>query len=148
MIATIDVRTDTASARQIAAHLNRCDPAFLALLSQRVEIGGYAAKIVAHAKRLEAWSDGNLIGLVAIYCNDQQHRVAHITSVSVESAAARQGIATNLLRRGIAFAGCRGMREISLEVAGDNIAAIELYTKCGFVLAPASGRFVTMTLRL
>jgi ribosomal protein S18 acetylase RimI-like enzyme len=41
-----------------------------------------------------------------------------------------------------------GIRQVSLEVASDNIPAIRLYEKCGFVAGKAKTPFVTMDLYL
>lgn len=148
MIATIDYRSDTASAQQVAAHFTRCDAAFLTLLRQRVEIGDYANKIVNKARRLEAWSDSGMIGLVAVYCNDHENHVAHITSVTVEYEWTRKGIASNLIRRCVALANSCGMRKLSIEVADSNTAAISLYGKFGFVRGAVNGQFISMALKL
>jgi ribosomal protein S18 acetylase RimI-like enzyme len=40
------------------------------------------------------------------------------------------------------------MKKISLEVARDNVPAIKLYEKNGFVLGRANGAFINMELQL
>jgi ribosomal protein S18 acetylase RimI-like enzyme len=133
-----------ASAAQIADHLLRCDADFIPPLSGRVEINDYARKIASKATRFEAWSGGTLVGLVAAYCNDQESRIAYITSVSVLRAWTGKDIAARLMSRCIEHAKASGMRQISLEVAGDNAPAIKLYKNSGFKISNTGTPSVTM----
>ena len=132
MNATVDYLSNTASVAEIAAHLACCDTRFVPPLSGRTEIPAYAVKIAGHANRYEAWAGDCLVGLVAAYGNDPLQRMAYVTSVSVLSAWAGQGIAATLLARCLEHAKALGLRGVQLEVAADNAAAIRLYRKHGF----------------
>lgn len=125
-------RTSTANAGRIAEHLRLCDAQFAPRLSTRVDIGEYAQKIADRAVRFEAWSQGSLIGLVAAYADDVAHRIAFITSVSVSTGWTGLGIGTRLMRDCIEYAKLNGMREVHLDVAAGQTAAVRLYEKCGF----------------
>lgn len=59
--------------------------------------------------------------------------VAEVAFVSVLAPARRRGIARQLMTRAMADARKVGYRDILLEVADDNIAAIALYEQIGFV---------------
>lgn len=144
----IEFLLNKASAAQIAEHLLRCDADFVPPLSGRVEIRDYAQKIASKATRFEAWTGGTLVGLVAAYCNDQEKRIAYITSVSVLKAWSGKGIAAGLVGQCVEHAKASGMRQVSLEVAGDNAPAIKLYEKSGFVAGKANAPLVTMNLYL
>lgn len=148
MSAEVEYLSNKASAAQIADHLLSCDADFVPPLSGRVEIRDYARKIASKGTRFEAWSGGTLVGLVAAYCNDQEKRIAYITSVSVLRAWAGKGIAARLMKQCIEHAKAAGMRRISLEVASDNAPAIRLYEESGFVMDKASAPFGTMNLWL
>jgi ribosomal protein S18 acetylase RimI-like enzyme len=139
---------NSASAAQIAAHLARCDSRFVPRLSARVDIAAYAAKIAAHAVRFEAWSGGELIGLVAAYCNDAACGAAFITSVSVLEAWSGAGIAAALVRRCCGYAKLQALGRLRLEVAAGNAGAIRLYENCGFSIAERSASWLTMTIDL
>jgi GNAT superfamily N-acetyltransferase/SAM-dependent methyltransferase len=136
-----------ASEPEIADLLTRCDPCFVPPLSGRVEIGSYAQKIVGKATRFEAW-DGTLVGLLAIYCNDDEDRVAYITSISVLPAWWRRGVASGLLERCLEHAREQGFRRIELEVDRANVGAVKLYGKYGFTIDRASKRAVIMRLNV
>ena len=148
MSTAVEYRLNNASAEQIAEHLLRCNTDFLPLLSGRVNIKDYAQKIVSKATRFEAWSGGMLVGLVAAYCNDQEKRIAYITSVSVMNERAGKGIAARLMKQCIEYVKASGMRQVSLEVAESNAPAIRLYEKIGFVIGKANAPFVGLDLFL
>jgi ribosomal protein S18 acetylase RimI-like enzyme len=148
MIESVEYRLNRASESEIADHLLCCDADFVPPLSGRVEIKNYAQKIVSKATRFEAWLDGALVGLVAVYCNDYEKCVAYISSVSVLKAWAGKGIATRLITQCIKHVQASGMGQVSLEVAVNNIPATKLYEKSGFVAGKADTPFVTMNLYL
>ena len=148
MSESFEYRLNTASEAEITEHLLRCDADFVPPLSGRVEISDYAQKIASKATRFEAWSGGLLVGLVALYCNDQEKRIAYITSVSVLREWSGKGIAAHLMKQCIEHVRTAGMLQISLEVASDNASAISLYEKSGFVACMANEPFVTMDLYL
>lgn len=144
----IEYQLNKASEAEIAEHLARCDSDFIPPLSGRIEIKIYAKKLASKATRFEAWSDTTLVGLVAVYCNDQVNRVAYITSVSVLREWLQNGIATRLIGQCIAHAKTLEMRQISLEVGEANFGAIKLYEKNGFMLGKINAPLVTMNLLL
>lgn len=148
MSAAIRYLFNAASADQIAAHLSLCDAEFVPPLSGRVEIENYARKIASKAIRLEAWSGGTLVGLVAVYCNDMEKGIAYITSVSVLREWTGKRVAGQLLSRCIEYAKTSGMQQLSLEVADANAPAIKLYEGSGFVVGKTNPPFVTMHLQL
>lgn len=144
----VEFGLNKASEAQIAEHLLRCDAGFVPPLSDRVEIDDYAKKIASKAMRFEAWAGDVLIGLVAAYCNDQEQRIAYITSVSVLLEWTGYGIAVSLMKRCIEHAKALGMLQISLDVACDNAPAVRLYEKTGFVAVKVNAPFVTMEIYL
>jgi ribosomal protein S18 acetylase RimI-like enzyme len=145
---SVEYVLNKASEADIAEHLSNCDADFIPALSSRVEINDYAKKITRKATRFEAWSGRTLVGMVAAYCNDQEGSIAYITSVSVLKAWKGKGIALKLLKQCIEHAKGSGMRQISLEVASDNMPAIGLYEKNGFVADKANAQFICMNLYL
>lgn len=148
MTAVVEYLSNKACAVEMAEHLRLCDADFMPTLSDRVDINDYALKILSKAMRFEAWSSGELVGLVAAYCNDQEKRIAYITSVSVLKEWTGKGIAACLISRCIKHVKTLGLVQICLEVASDNTPAIRLYEKSGFVAGNANAPFVTMNLYL
>jgi len=148
MSVAVEYLSNKASETEIAEHLSRCDADFVPPLGGRVELSAYAQKIASRATRFEAWSNGALVGLVAAYCNDEDKRVAYITSVSVLKTWIGRGIAKRLLSQCIEHAKISGMLQISLEVASDNAPAVNLYEENGFVAGKENAPFISMTLSL
>lgn len=148
MSTTVEYRSNKASEAEIAEHLTCCDASFVPPLSTRVEINVYAKKIAGKAERFEAWDDGKLVGLLAVYCNDEGTRSAFITSVSVLPAWSGNGIATRLVDQCVEHSHASGIRQINLEVASGNDPAVHLYTKRGFVAGESNAQFVSMRLHL
>ncbi|HEY6489982.1 MAG TPA: GNAT family N-acetyltransferase [Terracidiphilus sp.] len=119
-------------------------------MSSRVEIKAYAHKIYAHGLRFEAWAEGSLIGLVAMYCNRLHQPWAYITNVSVVLGASPPAahIASQLLERGIGYLREHQFERVDLEVDRDNNRAVRLYERHGFVTNATSGSTLLMRLEL
>jgi len=148
MTGTIEFTVNLASEEEIFRHIEDCDARFLPVLSGRVNLSDYAARIRSRAIRVEAWTGDLLVGLLAVYCNDQQNRLAYITSVSVLDQWTGKGIASRLLKDAIKQARQVGMRRIRLEVGRDNQTAIRLYKKFDFVEAGREKELLIMTREL
>lgn len=133
-----------ASDSELARHLSCCDSNFMPPLSARREIIDYSRKISSKATRFEAWAGDSLVGLVAAYCNDHKTLAVYITNVSVLKERMGEGIAAYLMTKCVEHARALGMRQICLEVASNNIPAINLYKKIGFVAENENGPFVSM----
>ncbi|MBN8507201.1 MAG: GNAT family N-acetyltransferase [Burkholderiales bacterium] len=146
MEAGVVVARNRADAAEVGAHLRACDASFVPPLSERVELGAYAAKIVSRAERFEAWSGDRLAALVAAYCNEPERRTAFITSVSVLPSFQVCGLASRLLQASVAHVRLAGFERIELEMDARNSAALALYRRHGF--AVASTREHTLILQL
>jgi ribosomal protein S18 acetylase RimI-like enzyme len=140
----VKLARNTAGHDQIADHFAGCslEPA----LARRID-GAYVDKLLARAERFEAWDDGALVGLVAVYGNDPEALRAFVTMVSVTRSHTGRGIATTLLEAAIELCAVRGFARIELEVSPGSPAA-GLYRRLGFVEVPAAAGAATMTLRL
>lgn len=137
MNATVEYFHNTASLRAITEHLLRCDPDFVPRLSHRVQIKDYAEKIEKRAMRFEAWSRGTLVGMLAVYFNFPEDSFGFITNVSVLRNWTGRGIAACMLEQCVQHARSLGLHGIQLEVGCDNLPAIGLYAKIGFVASGA-----------
>jgi ribosomal protein S18 acetylase RimI-like enzyme len=124
---------DTAGPEEIARHLVACDATFQPRLSDRVDLADYARKLAQNATRFEAWSDGRLIGLVAVYCNAADRGTAFVSNVSVDPGHTRQGIARLLMQSCIGHVCGLAFKRLSLEVDPAAVAAVRLYHALGFV---------------
>ena len=128
----MSILKNTASEELLAQYLRDCDALFRPKLSMQVVIADYAQKLIDNAERFEAWSGGDLVGLVAAYINDPSRRAAYITSVSILAPWQGTGLASKLLALCIREVQAAAFSSISLEVASTNASAISLYERHGF----------------
>ena len=123
-------KINTTSADTIFKHLNHCNNQFVPALSTRVSLEAYAKKMVNCAILFEAWADEKLIGMVAMYLNEQKN--GYITNVSVYDEYGGKGIAKQIFVNLMEYAKANNISEIKLEVSEINIPAINLYKNFGF----------------
>jgi ribosomal protein S18 acetylase RimI-like enzyme len=134
------IKQNTSSANDIFNHLLVCDKDFVTQLQSRIDINVYSQKLHDKAIRFEAWDQNKLIGLVAMYQNDD---FCFISNVSVDSKYEHQGIASQLLM--IATQNANNS-PIKLEVHSNNKTAIHIYTKMGFIISHLNDDYITMEL--
>ena len=145
MIDLIEYKLNRATELEVLSFLLFCDEDFVPPLSTRVDLAVYAKKLTRHAILYESWSGGDLIGLVAMYCNKETNS-AFISNVNVKQKFARYGIASELVRRSIEHASSSGMQQVTLQVAISNLKAIKLYEKIGFDFFSESASTMNMSL--
>ena len=133
MTQAVEIRRNSANHDVLVSHLSRCDPDFVPRLSIRVTIDEYATKLEQSADRFEAWVSDQLVGVVAMYCNDPLLAEAFVTSVSVDPVARHQGVARQLLDHALEHAAGLGFRRAALEVDRANEPAMALYSRAGFI---------------
>lgn len=148
MIQAADFAQNTADDRQIAAHLRACDSSFALPLSLRTDIDDYARKLVCHADRFEAWADGLLVGLLAVYCNAPDRQTAFVSSVSTLPAWRGRGIASRLLANCLNHVRNLGFADIELEIGKGDTRAENLYRRHNFVALKVEGPTARMRLDL
>ena len=148
MSGLIDFCLNQATMEEIAEHLSRCDSNFVPPLSDRIKLSDYAHKIVSKAVRCEGWATSELVGLVAVYCNDIESKVAYITSVSVLPEWQGVGLASELLGRCLRQVKELGFKSIELEVDKGNGSALRLYKRQGFEIDTVNNGAAIMRLMI
>jgi ribosomal protein S18 acetylase RimI-like enzyme len=127
----LTIRVDQATAREIEDHLFESRSDFMPPLGERVDIPAYARKLERAAATYEAWRAGSVVGLIALY-RDDDARTAFISNVSVSPPLRARGVARLLLGRVLEDADAWGYRSIQLEVDPANLPALRLYRHAGF----------------
>lgn len=143
---TVDYALGMSGVVEVAMHLQSCNGSFVPPLSSRVDIGEYAEKIASKAQRFEAWANGKMVGLVAMYCNAPDQDKAFITSVSVLPSWQGHGLASRLMGNAIDYVREAGIARIELEVDNGNAAAIAMYGRQGFETLGFRGASLIMAL--
>ena len=129
---SLTYRVNAGVASDIENHLLACDEQYVPPLSMRLSIPEYSAKLLACADRFEAWSDSELVGLVAGYMNSPDGQTSHISNVSVVADWQGKGLATNLIKLFNEQARDLGFSRVKLEVNANNQQAMRLYDRLGF----------------
>ena len=135
-------KINTASEDSVLTHLNHCNNQFVPSLSTRVSLKAYAKKLTNYALLFEGWSNEKLIGMVAMYLNEQKQ--GYITNVSVYSEYSGKGIAKEIFANLIEFAKANKISEIKLEVSIFNNPAISLYKNFGFEILEEKNNQIIM----
>ena len=115
-------------------------------MDKRVNIEEYSKKLFANSVTFEAWTDKIIIGLIAAYFNDTINKTGYITTVSLMKGYMGSGIASELMILCLGYAKRYNFKEINLEVHKDNIKAIRLYHKFGFLDYENKDEFILMKL--
>lgn len=121
-------KDNSADHTAIFKHLHSCGEDFLHELKRRVDLDTYIEKLLSSAHRLEAWTESELVGFLAIYLNPEE-KFDFITNISVSEQCQKRGIASKLLNSAIKKS---ANPEIRLEVVKGNIGAISFYEQAGF----------------
>ncbi len=137
-----------ASEQDIKDHLQKCDNSFIPPLSSRVDLKIYSKKIKTNAITFEAWASGELVGLVAAYCNNPEAGTGFITSVSVIETWKGKGIPSKLLKNCAEHTRSLGFQSIRLKADPRNMPAIGLYEKSGYIRSIKSDKTVILELNL
>ena len=132
----------TATANEIAGHLERCDSDFIPPLSRRLDIPTYAKKLHRHSVTYEAWANDDLVGLIAAYHKPEGG--AYISSVSTLRDMRGVGVGKRLLLSCLTDVDLENPGPVELEVATGSAPALALYHQMGFEPISTRGDVVTM----
>jgi ribosomal protein S18 acetylase RimI-like enzyme len=127
----ITYRVDTSSYKEILRHFNEADSSFIPPLSNSVSLKEYALKLSNKSTRYECWHKKKLVGLVAVYFNNEENS-GYITNVSILEEFSGMKIASSLLKSILIFSKDKGLLKINLHVHQDNMRAIKFYESMGF----------------
>jgi ribosomal protein S18 acetylase RimI-like enzyme len=112
-------------------------PGRLVSVPEELQVSNFAAKIRdlhAAGTYLVAERDGVIVGHAFLDFVSTVSRLKHVRYLNmvVHTGNGGQGIGTALLRELQALAPLAGVERIELRVRPKNVAAVNLYTKCGF----------------
>lgn len=105
----------------------------------------YFAKLEKYAELVIHYGQEHELGFVFFYCNDPYKKNAYITLIAVTPEARGKGIGFALISYVLNVAKARGFSFCQLEVRKDNLKAINLYKKLGFLPIEDRGEKVLMS---
>ncbi len=141
----IEYKIQQASYADVERHLNEVHMVRSTFPLNVQDISKYAKKLTTKSTTYEAWSEEQLIGLVAVYFNDAIAE-AFVSNVSVSPVFLRKKLASALMRNLISDAQSRKIRKINLLYDETNISARNLYQKFGFTVVEKLHGEIQMTL--
>ena len=118
--------------------LNKIDKDFVTPLSQNVALKEFSHKLTRLAINHLCVEDGEIAGVVSIYCNDSDSKIAYIPLVGVDKKYRGLGISKALMIAAIESARKRGFKAIGLHT--ESGIAMNLYLSLGFTLKDNVGR--------
>lgn len=124
-------KINNSTLEDIKKHLYSCSDSFIPSLESYADISKYSQKIFDFGIKFEAYNNNNLIGLIALYV-DNQERTSFITNVSVDPDFQGNKIAENLLSSCVGYLKENHYLEITLHVNKNNTKAINFYKKHNF----------------
>ena len=125
------LRTNAATATQIAMHLQSCNLDFIPSLDSLVDIEAYARKLASKSTRIEVWYGGEIVGLAAVY-GPYAGQKGFLSSLSVIPSHRRKGIAEMLIREAERILASRGVEVVELQVGARNESARSFYGHLGY----------------
>lgn len=131
----IEYQTKTADYDSIVEHLSRAATSFNPPLDSYIDIEKYAQKINEYAITFEAWHENKLVGLAAVYYNDQDSKIGFCTNLSVLEKYQGLSIGKRLMNDAIKYGIELGFTKLNLEAKIINENAISFYEKIGFFQA-------------
>lgn len=109
-----------------------CDDDFIPRLSSRVNVSEYCKKLLDNAEIIGIYVNHNLVGVVAMYCNNIISKEAFISSICISKNFRGLGYGKILLKEALSMAKSKKFTKVLLEVGKNNFPAISLYTRFGF----------------
>lgn len=114
----------------IFTFLSEIDLDFPTPLSQRIDLKDYSKKLVSYATIFKISHDDEIIGMVALYCNNVEDRYAYIPLLGVLKDFRGLGISSMLMKLAINYAKKLGFRKLGVHTEND--IALKTYLSLGF----------------
>jgi ribosomal protein S18 acetylase RimI-like enzyme len=125
-------QTTSLTVEDVYLFLTKCDKQFSPLLSARVNLKEYSEKLILNSTIIHVKSNGELIGLIAFYMNNNSQGYAFISLICVLNEFGGNGIGSILMKECVALIMKGNFKSIKLEVDTQNQEAITFYQNFGF----------------
>lgn len=99
---------------------------------ERVDLVEFSEKISTNAVHFEVRDQDELVGFMAAYYNDEESKVAYITTISISPKYQGQGLGKKLLVEGIEYARQKRFLFVRLQVRKANSLALKFYESFDF----------------
>ncbi len=120
--------------KEIFNYLEKTKYSFQSIQNGHVNVNEYAEKLSKNAVHFTVYHSNQLIGFLACYFNNQISCIAHISNMGVLEKYQGFGIGSMLIDAAIKYGQSNNFKEIQLEVYSNNLVALNLYKKKGFLI--------------
>jgi ribosomal-protein-alanine N-acetyltransferase len=128
--------------------LLKLDSEFDPPLSSSIDISAYTQKIVEKATIIDFLENGELIGFIAFYCNDNINKIGYLSMLAVAKEKRGNGLAISMINSAIENLKRKGFQKFRLEVYKTNLKAVRLYEQYGFTIIQQTNHSYIMNLNL
>ena len=117
---------------RITAYLKKIDTIFPVPMSSRVDIEAHARKVLSRGVVFTAEINGNIVGILLGYANDQLNGCGYLGTLGVSEAYRNMKIGARLVRRMKEYSREQGMHMLVVHAHRDNTKALRFYRNNGF----------------
>ena len=120
--------------KEIFDYLEKFKHSLISIQSGHVNVNEYSEKLSKNAVHFTVYIDNKLVGLLTCYFNNKQSYIAYISSFGVLEKYQGFGIGGMLIDAVVKYGKINNFKEIQLEVYSNNLVALDLYKKKGFLI--------------
>ena len=115
-------------------------------LSAKVDLRQYTEKIFDNAVLFVRNDNSNIVGMVVLYCNDENKEKAYIPLVGVLPSHRRRGIAKELMQEAISYVKSKDFNVIGIH--SNNPIAVKAYCDLGFdIIEDGERKYMEMKIK-
>lgn len=117
---------------EFSEFLSLTEKDFVPPLCSRINVSEYYHKLAQNAEFIACYDECCLVGLTAVYCNDEVHKTTYGTFMAVLSEYRGRKIASRLLEEVEKMSLLKGMRKLKMKTTNEK--AYRCYLKNGYEL--------------
>lgn len=117
---------------EIEGLLKKIDSDFIPPLSSSVNLADYSNKLYENATIFSVHDKGELVAMMAVYCNDVINHIAYGTMLAVAKTHRIYGLGPNLIKTTVDYLKKSGFKIFELEIYKTNPRVVVLYKRLGF----------------
>lgn len=133
---------------EIQTLLNKIEGDFDPPLSSTMDIAEYSKKLYKNATIFSAHDNGQLVAMMAVYCNNTVDKIAFGTMLAVAESHRIYGLGPILIKTTISYLKKRSFKAFKLEIYKTNPRVITLYKRLKFSVVSETDKTVFVQLDL
>lgn len=131
-ISNLQFDIKTLSLTEVSLFFKEHDNDYFERLSDRVDIEEYSSKLLENAIFFTLSDDSTLIGLSPCYFNNEEEKVAYISSLTIKNGFRRKTLGSEMIKQIAAHAKSKRFNDVLVKIHYDNKASQYFYHRNGF----------------